>query len=233
MAPTVPPGDHRPGTPGGSGRPRRRAGFPHASRKEASAAGLPPAAGRSWRWKGGKLRAEKGCEEWGTRVTPQCRAGASAAPGEALAPGRAPSLPPAAPRLPPALPRAPSSRAGPGRSCCLRGTGWPSPFYPAPSRPTGERQRVIVRRSAELRGKDTGEGRVHPHSPRHVTQPSCWLPGHQPRVPAHRSQTRQRKPIISSCRWDKEVPTRCLGSLGSAATNRVLVISPSTLSIAS
>lgn len=43
---------------------------------------------------GGKHGAEKGCQAWGTPVTPQFRAGATAPRAkEALAPGRTPSLP--------------------------------------------------------------------------------------------------------------------------------------------
>lgn len=63
---------------------------------------------------GRKHWAEEDCEDWGSPVTPQCRAGARAAPGGAAAPDGALGLPPAVPWLPPAPghPGAPGRRRG-------------------------------------------------------------------------------------------------------------------------
>lgn len=77
----MPPGDPRPGTPGGArGDPAATLGVVALPEKKASSAGLPPVARRSWRRKGGKHRAEKGCEETEPPPPRSAEQGARAAP---------------------------------------------------------------------------------------------------------------------------------------------------------
>lgn len=87
---TVPSGKPLPSSPGDLGVSPRTA-FSRISLKELSES-LPRAAGQPWRR---KHRAQKGCEAWGSPVTPQFRTGAAAPrPKEALAPvEHTPTLP--------------------------------------------------------------------------------------------------------------------------------------------
>lgn len=148
---------------------------------------LPPAAGQS---RQRKHRAEK---------EPQHPGGAK----EGLAPGRTPSLPQAGGS---SRAQAPPHPTAPGRPDRDRQKSLPSrdrvavAILTCSDQPTAHRQRVWE--------KDIGEGRDSPGQPGHVTQSPCWLLGHLPRNPEHCSQTRQRKPIIFSSRWDEEAPTR-------------------------
>lgn len=207
-APTVPSGKHLPGPPRGLGVSRRTV-FCRIFHKEVSE-NLAPAAGHSRRQ---KQRAEKGCEAWGTRVTPQARAGATTPrTKEGLAPSRTPSLP---------------QPGGSGRAQApIRSWSPHSPWTADRDRqkvPTlegqGARRHFNLLRAAHGREaagdlpplcgrRILGREGVHLGSPGHVTLSSCWLLGHLPQNPEHCSQTRQRKPIIFSSRWDEEALTR-------------------------
>lgn len=93
-APTVPSGKPLPGSLGDLGVSPHTA-FSRISLKEVSES-LPRAAGQCWQR---KHRAQKGCEAWGSAVTPQFGTGAAAPrPKEALAPGMTPTHPPSARR---------------------------------------------------------------------------------------------------------------------------------------
>lgn len=106
-----------PGHPGGArGDPTAALGVVALPAKKASSTGLPPVAGRSWRRKGGKHRAEKGCEEWGTPATPQCPSREPEQPRQGTQPpsGRAAAAA-AVPRLLP-VPAHPGAPGRPGRA---------------------------------------------------------------------------------------------------------------------
>lgn len=174
----MPPGKPCPGSPGslGRSRPHRTGVVTLPVKRRAPRMSHKQTVGP----RGGKHRAEKDCEAWGahypsvpSRRQSSPRKGTGRTPGPPRAPGR---------------PGRATQELLPSRARV------PFTILTCGSEQTHRREvQVIFRCASSHGGRTLGRGGGHLGSPGHV--PS--LPGPQPRVLAHRSQTRQRKLIIS------------------------------------